>query len=721
MSMGNRRGAALTVVAVTLGGVVIAQQGRQLLPRQSGAGTTVIEFEALAPTAAASAGAVRVQDMGGFGGGWSGGAQLFWAPPAPVEQPVRSYPHLTLTFAVPQAGPYRVVLAHTVAPDFGRFRIFLNGQQRQDISGWAAGVALRVVEIGQVTLRAGTNQMVVTVFGKDPQSSNYFVGLDRLELYPVVPPAQQPPDPPVEQPPAPQGSPARAVEEAIVIDLAGSKARFLKAGEPGGETCWSANWTFDIPMAPESFFYVGNFDGEGGDDLLQWHHLSGEWFLITFDAGARKARRQAIAGNDPFRGAGRSERAAYLTGRHDRAGIVRNAQDMGMHLLRVNEQPVSLWPKAAPGISVAALDVDGDQRDEVIFYDERGSGTLDVLKLVRTPVSGESGASPHGQLTRIASAWGAGLRFATGDFDGDGRAELLAHDTSSREVFIAAFDATGKPGPRRRVASGWPESRWWTRAVDFGGDGRDDLLVHDRQTGVVELVRFAGPDGQAVASHLLQGVGPEDAFYPGYFLAGTGTGRPAASFLWYSKPEPVESDGLLALLETRMMEGKLRAYGQCPTNTPFPPYGVVFVGDFALESAITPTAPAAATDPPAAGSSWTAKDAIDSRIDVDAQRSLQRMLKAAADMRDASAMLDAVKGGRLAGIYREDQQQPAIRAQKTGKGWWQLFAGQPPDRLAFCWKEPPGQPPMIVMRRAVKSTPSLDAALRAAWMECGIP
>lgn len=107
----------LTIAGGVLWSIATAQPAQPLRRLSLAAGATVIELESLAPTAAASAGAVGVQDMRGFGGGWSGGAQLFWAPPVPVDQPIRNWPHLKLAFTVPQAGTYRLVLADTVAPE----------------------------------------------------------------------------------------------------------------------------------------------------------------------------------------------------------------------------------------------------------------------------------------------------------------------------------------------------------------------------------------------------------------------------------------------------------------------------------------------------------------------------------------------------------------------------------------------------------------------------
>lgn len=111
----------------------------------------------------------------------------------------------------------------------------------------------------------------------------------------------------------------------------------------------------------------------------------------------------------------------------------------------------------------------------------------------------------------------------------------------------------------------------------------------------------------------------------------------------------------------------------------------------------------------------TSYSVIDSRIDVHAQYALLRMNKrGGAEQVDAIDMLTAVKAGRLAGIYKEDQGVPAKLAQRQGKGWWQLIpAGQ--DAAAVRDVDP-NAPPLIVFRDKVRSDGArLDPALRKAW------
>ncbi|MBM5811304.1 MAG: hypothetical protein FJ191_04970 [Gammaproteobacteria bacterium] len=134
-------------------------------------------------------------------------------------------------------------------------------------------------------------------------------------------------------------------------------------------------------------------------------------------------------------------------------------------------------------------------------------------------------------------------------------------------------------------------------------------------------------------------------------------------------------------------------------------------------AASPPAAPSPAEQP--TGPPWTPKDVMDSRIDVQGQYALFRLLKGDPVQRiDASNLLSAVKAGALKGIYQEDQQVPAMRAVELGKWWGQLL---PKEVDGVCLTEPAGKPPIIAMRRGTPPDKArYDAALVTAWRQCGI-
>jgi hypothetical protein len=192
----TRFGAA---IAVTLGVAIPASAQR--IESMSGAlqraqtAPIVIEAESLAGRASATDGAVTVQNMSGFGVGWSNGAQLFWRAPDPGGGPLRNAPRLTLTINVPTAGDYLLAIRHTKAPDYGDVRVFVGGAGVGGFEGFSPRVQAARTEIGRVTLAQGPNALMLTISQRPRGSNGSFVGLDSIELALVRAP-QRADDPP---------------------------------------------------------------------------------------------------------------------------------------------------------------------------------------------------------------------------------------------------------------------------------------------------------------------------------------------------------------------------------------------------------------------------------------------------------------------------------------------------------------------------------------------
>jgi hypothetical protein len=138
----------------------------------------VIEAESLIATASVSGGQMVRQEMAGFGAGWGGNAQLFWRPPAPAG----SKPRLLTEFALPGAGTYDLVLYYTTAPDFGQFTVYIDGTNSTKHDGYGSQVGLRQALLGRYQLASGRHELAFEVTGKNQQSTNYVVGVDRLQL-----------------------------------------------------------------------------------------------------------------------------------------------------------------------------------------------------------------------------------------------------------------------------------------------------------------------------------------------------------------------------------------------------------------------------------------------------------------------------------------------------------------------------------------------------------
>lgn len=114
----------------------------------------------------------------------------------------------------------------------------------------------------------------------------------------------------------------------------------------------------------------------------------------------------------------------------------------------------------------------------------------------------------------------------------------------------------------------------------------------------------------------------------------------------------------------------------------------------------------------------TEHSVIDERIDFHAQKSIARLSRGSMDQRyTARYLLINIRNfDLLGGIYIVNQGVPALRARDIGENWWTLLKGQD----TMCWKEPAGEPPLILMSKTIVNYPAeLDRELVNAFNQCG--
>jgi hypothetical protein len=120
----------------------------------------------------------RIQEMGGFGSGWSGGAQ-FWILAREAGA------SLTAEFEVAQSGTYRIEGYFTKSWDYGQFDVALDGKKltKAPIDGYhTSAVPTGTIDLGTRKLKKGMHALRFTVIGKNENSTGFLVGVDGIRL-----------------------------------------------------------------------------------------------------------------------------------------------------------------------------------------------------------------------------------------------------------------------------------------------------------------------------------------------------------------------------------------------------------------------------------------------------------------------------------------------------------------------------------------------------------
>jgi hypothetical protein len=135
-------------------------------------------------------GRVLVQDMRGFGGGWGGNAQLFFAAEDTGSR-------LVLQIPAPGSARYAVDLYLTRAPDYGQLRLELeHGKGAVVFDGYSPRVEpAGKLRLGEAAADEGALVLDIRVTGRHRKSTGYVAGIDRIALVPVAPARQGAPPP----------------------------------------------------------------------------------------------------------------------------------------------------------------------------------------------------------------------------------------------------------------------------------------------------------------------------------------------------------------------------------------------------------------------------------------------------------------------------------------------------------------------------------------------
>ena len=80
---------------------------------------------------------------------------------------------------------------------------------------------------------------------------------------------------------------------------------------------------------------------------------------------------------------------------------------------------------------------------------------------------------------------------SAGDFNGDGKADIVARDSSRHALALPRHRHTAASSTRIQIGAGWNSMNTIIGAGDFNGDGKADLIARD-SSGNLWLYRGNG-------------------------------------------------------------------------------------------------------------------------------------------------------------------------------------------------------------------------------------
>ncbi|MFF5500005.1 FG-GAP-like repeat-containing protein [Streptomyces aquilus] len=134
--------------------------------------------------------------------------------------------------------------------------------------------------------------------------------------------------------------------------------------------------------------------------------------------------------------------------------------------------PASGWPSSVTLVPFG--DLNGDRQNDVLV--RFSSGELRAYRTWR----GQAFLTDTPR-TSLGTGWNQyDVLTSPGDVNGDGRPDLIARNTSTGAVYLYKGTSTGKLSARVKLYDNWKTYKKIVGVGDFNGDGRGDLLAQDK-------------------------------------------------------------------------------------------------------------------------------------------------------------------------------------------------------------------------------------------------
>ncbi len=245
------------------------------------------------------------------------------------------------------------------------------------------------------------------------------------------------------------------------------------------------NVTITVNDVPDANKPPSDFNGDGKSDILLQDGGNGDCFVwqmnglqllsdksFGYVGWTPPNKNWHAVGTGDFDGDGKSDILLQ-------DGATNDCLIWGMNGLKLNKDGYVVGKTdAGHGAVVKATgDFDGDGKSDILLQDANGDCYVWLMNGLNATASAKVGWTPPNNGWTVAG---------TGDFNGDGKSDILLRDGSNGDCFVWEMDGLNLLSDKSHGYVGWkpPNTNWTVAGVgDFNGDGKSDILLRDGSNG----------------------------------------------------------------------------------------------------------------------------------------------------------------------------------------------------------------------------------------------